>query len=220
MSISRFTYKLYSYVYSDLILKLLSLLHMPDELGESMREVRTKYGFRLTGGYDLVVPTMIEEPSFYLKTLYLGVTEDYDEDKAEAKVRQLADEWKSALPEDKHKEFEEILDVGRRFFRIRDERGLQTDLSGIGLCRRGLLEAGRRLVDQGVILEADHLWKVRFVLFYHLDDLSASFDLSLSLFDCPCKPHVLTEVCLSLFIFINRYNAHLPVLPQRPRPCL
>jgi len=130
---------------------------MPDELGESMREVRTKYGTRLTGGYDLVVPTMIEEPSFYLKTLYLGVTEDYDEDKAEAKVRELADEWKSALPEDKHEEFEEILDVGRRFFRIRDERGLQTDLSGIGLCRRGLLEAGRRLVDQGVILESDHL---------------------------------------------------------------
>lgn len=103
------------------------LLHMPDEIGETMREVRTKYGYRLTGGYDLVVPTMIEEPSFFLSTLYLGTYEDYDMNKAEEKVRALADEWKSALPSEKHDEFEEILDVGRRFFRMRDERGLQTD---------------------------------------------------------------------------------------------
>ena len=30
-------------------------------------------------------------------------------------------------------------------------------VSGIGLCRRGILEAGRRLAEQGVILEAHHL---------------------------------------------------------------
>jgi pyruvate,water dikinase len=134
------------------------LLHMPDELGETMREVRIKYGWRLAGGYDLVVPAMIETPDFFLSTIYLGTQEDPDlVEKSERKVRKLADEWKSALPEDKHDAFEEILDVGQRFFRLRDERGLQTDLSGIGLCRRGILEAGRRLKDQGVIMEAQHL---------------------------------------------------------------
>jgi phosphohistidine swiveling domain-containing protein len=134
------------------------LLHMPNELGEVMRDVRLKYGWRLAGGYDLVVPALIETPDFYLKTIYLGSQEDpLLAEKSEEKVRKLADEWKAAIPEDKREEFEEILDVGQRFFRMRDERGLATDLTGIGLCRRGILEAGRRLADQGVILKAHHL---------------------------------------------------------------
>lgn len=35
------------------------LLHMPDELGEVMREVRLKYGWRLVGGYDLTMPVSL-----------------------------------------------------------------------------------------------------------------------------------------------------------------
>jgi hypothetical protein len=134
------------------------LFHMPNELGDAMRKVKIKYGWRLAGGYDLVSPAIIETPDFFLKTLYMGTQEDPNLAKeGEARVRKLADEWKATLPEEKHAEFEEILDVGRRFFRMRDERGLATDLSGVGLCRRGILEGGRRLVDQGVIYRAEHL---------------------------------------------------------------
>jgi len=134
------------------------LLHLPNRLGQVLREVVLKYGWRLAGGYDLIVPCMIESPHFFLKTILQGVEEGPDVTvEAEARVRKLADEWKSALPEDKHEEFEEILDVGRRFFRLRDERGLCTDLTGVGLCRRGILEGGRRLAEQGIIYETDHL---------------------------------------------------------------
>ena len=134
------------------------LLHLPDRLGQVMREVALKYGWRLAGGYDLIVPCMIESPHFFLRSILQGVEEGPDAAKeASARVRKLADEWKSTLPADKHEEFEEILDVGRRFFRIRDERGLCTDLSGVGLCRRGILEAGRRLAEQGIIYEPEHL---------------------------------------------------------------
>lgn len=134
------------------------LMHMPGELGNVMREVKLKYGWRLAGGYDLIVPAMIETPDFFLKTLLMGTQEDPQlAEKAEIKVRALADAWKAALPEENHEEFEEILDQGVRFFRMRDERGLATDLSGIGLCRRGIMEAGRRLKDQGVLFEPQHL---------------------------------------------------------------
>jgi hypothetical protein len=134
------------------------LMHWPDELGDVMRKVRIKYGWRLAGGYDLVVPAMIETPDFFLKTLYLGTQEDPELWlKGTAKVQKLADEWKSALAEEKHAEFEEILSVGRKFFRMRDERGLATDLSGVGLCRRGIMEGGRRLEDQGIIIRAEHI---------------------------------------------------------------
>jgi len=106
----------------------------------------------------LVVPALIESPNFFLKTILQGVEEDEDAAEiGEERVLATVAQWKSALPSEKHAEFEEILDVGRRFFRIRDERGLATDLSGVGLCRRGILEAGRRLVDQGVINMPEHL---------------------------------------------------------------
>lgn len=134
------------------------LLHLPDRLGTVMREVVLKYGWRLAGGYDLIVPCLIESPYFFLNSILQGVKEGPDAAaQGEARARELADELKSKLPEDKHEEFEEILDVGRRFFRLRDERGLCTDLSGVGLCRRGILEGGRRLAEQGIIYEAEHL---------------------------------------------------------------
>lgn len=109
-------------------------------------------------GYDLIAPCLIESPYFFLSTILQGVKEGPDAAaEGEARARKLADEWKSKLPQDKHDAFEEILDVGRRFFRLRDERGLCTDLSGVGLCRRGILEGGRRLAEQGIIYEPEHL---------------------------------------------------------------
>jgi pyruvate,water dikinase len=101
---------------------------------------------------------LIESPNFFLKTILQGAEEEVDAtEESEERVEKLAAEWRDALPEDKKESFDEILDMGRRFFRIRDERGLCTDLSGVGLCRRGILEAGRRLKAAGVVNEAEHL---------------------------------------------------------------
>ena len=117
------------------------LLHMPGELGELLRQVAIEYGWKLAGGYDLVVEAIIENPNFFLKTILQGVEEERDlAEESEERVAALSAEWREALPPEKHDEFDEILSVGRRFFRIRDERGLCTDLSGVGLCRRGILE--------------------------------------------------------------------------------
>ena len=69
----------------------------------------------------MIVPCLIESPYFFLNTILQGVKEGPDAaSQGEARARELADELKSKLPEDKHEEFEEILDVGRRFFRLRD----------------------------------------------------------------------------------------------------
>ncbi len=134
------------------------LLHLPGELGEVLRAVAIDYGWKLAGGYDLVVPAMIETPNFFLKTILQGVEETDDPaEESERRVLALAAKWREELPEEKRAEFDEILDMGRRFFRIRDERGLATDLSGVGLCRRGILEAGRRLTDSGIINAPEHL---------------------------------------------------------------
>lgn len=106
----------------------------------------------------MITPALIESPSFFLQTLYQGVKIGSEAVKeTEKRVQARIDEWRASVPQDKHEEFDEILDVGRRFFRLRDERGLYTDLAGVGLCRRGILEGGRRLEELGVINQADHL---------------------------------------------------------------
>lgn len=134
------------------------LMHLPDRLGVVIRDVWLQYGWRLAGGYDLVVPTLCESPHFFLKTLLQGAEEGEDVAvDANKRLEKLIAEWKGNLPAEKHEEFDEILQVGRKFIRMRDERGLCTDLSGVGLCRRGILEGGRRLADQGIIYQAEHL---------------------------------------------------------------
>ena len=51
---------------------------------------------------------------------------------------------------------------------------------------------------------------------WSLGDLTTSFELSLPLFDCLCKPHVLTEVTI-IFLHLHKLcNAHLPDIQQMP----
>lgn len=134
------------------------LLHLPGELGEVLRQVVVEYGWTLAGGYDLVTEAVIENPNFFLKTILQGVEEEKDlAEESDKRFEASSAEWREALPEDKREEYDEILSVGRRFFRIRDERGLCTDLSGVGLCRRGILEGGRRLASANIINKKEHL---------------------------------------------------------------
>lgn len=134
------------------------LLHMPGELGEVMRKVALHYGWRIAGGYDIVVPALIESPHFFLTTILQGVNEAEElAKKSEEKMKRLAKEWRDALPPEKREEFDHVLSLGIQFSRMRDARGLSTDLEGVGLCRRGLLEAGRRLEEKGVIHKRQHI---------------------------------------------------------------
>jgi len=62
-----------------------------------------------------------------------------------------------ARPEERRSEFEELLDEARTMYRIRDERGVFSDIWASGLMRRAALAAGRRLAAEGRIEEAEHL---------------------------------------------------------------
>jgi len=52
-------------------------------------------------------------------------------------------------------EFDGLLGEARLMYRLRDERGVYNDLWGTALARRALLEAGRRLVANGVLPDAE-----------------------------------------------------------------
>ena len=59
------------------------------------------------------------------------------------------------VPSEQRSSFDALLDEARTVNRLRDERGLYADCWAIGIARRALLEAGRRLVARGKLKEAD-----------------------------------------------------------------
>jgi phosphohistidine swiveling domain-containing protein len=58
---------------------------------------------------------------------------------------------RAQVPEAPRPEFDALLEEARFIHRLRDERGMYNDAWGVGLARRALLEAGRRLKDRGVL---------------------------------------------------------------------
>ena len=64
------------------------------------------------------------------------------------------DALRAKVPAARRTEFDELLEEARFIHRLRDERGIYNDSWGSGLARRAMLEAGRRLVERGVLPEA------------------------------------------------------------------
>jgi pyruvate,water dikinase len=59
-------------------------------------------------------------------------------------------------------EFDEALSEARTMSRIRDERGVFNDLWAVGLARRAILAAGRRLQKAGALTDPEHLVEASF----------------------------------------------------------
>ena len=53
--------------------------------------------------------------------------------------------------------FDELLGEARVTYRLRDERGTYADLWSIGIMRRAILSAGRRVAARGRLIDPAHL---------------------------------------------------------------
>lgn len=65
-------------------------------------------------------------------------------------------ELRERVPVEHRDEFDDRLAEVRLMYRLRDERGVYSDGWGVGLARRALLEAGRRLAARGLVLDPEH----------------------------------------------------------------
>jgi hypothetical protein len=80
----------------------------------------------------------------------------------EAKSSQVSDveqrigEVRAKVPEAHRAEFDELLGEARLMYRLRDERGVFSDIWASGLMRRAPLVGGKRLAARGRIHEAAH----------------------------------------------------------------
>jgi pyruvate,water dikinase len=125
------------------------------ELGAAARAWLDMVSHRLQNGLDFCERTNLETPEILVTTLRRAL------DGGAAAKRPSApadgDGIRDQVPAANRPQFDELLTEARLVYRLRDERGLYSDIWAAGILRRSLLEAGRRLVAAGRLEAADLL---------------------------------------------------------------
>jgi pyruvate,water dikinase len=124
------------------------------DAGQAMNAYLDLVGWRLLDGFDISNPCALELPDVLLRAIRIAA-EGRDDESAgvEAQIAEVRDK----VPEERRGEFDELLEEARTMYRLRDERGVFSDIWASGLMRRAVLAAGRRLAANGRINEAEHL---------------------------------------------------------------
>ncbi len=116
-----------------------------------LQEFLDEIGYRVVTGYDIGDKCALEMPEMLLRTMF-GASGVSDRDADFAKRR---DALRAKVPEASRGQFDELLEEARFIYRLRDERGIYNDTWATGLARRAVLEAGRRLVANGLLPDAE-----------------------------------------------------------------
>lgn len=123
--------------------------------------------FRLLEGFDISNPTIGERPEAIVGRLQSAL--DIDADEALRRSDATAAELRAAVPEEHREAFDDLLGEARLVYRLRDERGIYSEIAAIGLLRLALLELGRRLEQRGRLGTATDILEVG------TDELTALF---------------------------------------------
>jgi pyruvate,water dikinase len=128
-------------------------------------------GYRLLDGFDISGRYALELPDALLRAIRVSVAgagEDATASEVEARVAGAGEdetasevearvaEVRGKVPEEHREEFDGMLDEARLMYRIRDERGVFSDIWASGIMRRAAIAAGRRVAGQGRIHDPEH----------------------------------------------------------------
>ncbi len=139
---------------SDAPRALAELTALPEPVGPQARAYLDIVRHRSVG-YDVCDKNCGEMPELLLR----AIRSSLDSKSVEQALAQRAEReqaLRARVPEQHRAQFDELLGEARLVNRLRDERGVYSDGWGTGLARRGVLEAGRRLVQRGVLADAEH----------------------------------------------------------------
>jgi len=124
------------------------------EAGPAVSAYLDLVGWRLLDGFDISGPCALELPDVLLRAIRVAADGRGDE---AANVEELTAGVRAKVPEEHRGEFDELLGEARLMYRLRDERGVFSDIWASGLMRRAVLAAGRRLAAAGRLREPEHL---------------------------------------------------------------
>jgi pyruvate,water dikinase len=116
------------------------------EAGAAVSGYLDLVGNRLIDGFDIAEPTAIEMPDALLRAMRVAVSGSAQ---AASDVDARIAEVRSLVPAAHRDAFDELLGEARLTYRLRDERGVYSDIWAAGLMRRAALSAGRRVAGHG-----------------------------------------------------------------------
>jgi pyruvate,water dikinase len=124
------------------------------EAGAAVSGYLDLIGHRLIDGFDIAEPTALELPDALLKAIRIAVS---GEAQAASDVDSRIAEVRAKVPAAHQAEFDELLGEARLMYRLRDERGVYSDIWASGLMRRAALAAGQRVSKKGGIATPQHM---------------------------------------------------------------
>jgi len=134
------------------VLEALRALRGP--AGAAMNGYLDLVGNRLLDGFDISEPSALELPGALLRSIRTAVAGGEGEaSDVEARIADV----RSKVPAEHQEEFDGLLVEARLLYRLRDERGVYSDIWASGIMRRAVLAGGRRLAAAGRIHEPLHL---------------------------------------------------------------
>ena len=133
---------------------LARLRSLGGEAGAAVSGYLDLVGHRLVDGFDIAEPSALELPDALLRAIRIAVSGPAQPD-SDA-VARTAD-VRARVPAEHQAEFDELLGEARLTYRLRDERGVYSDIWAAGLMRRAALAAGRRGASRGRIASPAHM---------------------------------------------------------------
>jgi pyruvate,water dikinase len=110
-------------------------------------------GYRLLDGFDISNPYALELPDALLRAIRAAAAETEEESDIDERIAGVRDQ----VPDEHRAEFDGLLGEARLTYRLRDERGIFSDVWASGLMRRAALAAGRRAAGAGRVHEPVHM---------------------------------------------------------------
>jgi phosphohistidine swiveling domain-containing protein len=127
---------------------LSSLRSLGGEAGATVSAYLDLVGHRLIDGFDIAEPSALELPDVLLRAIRVAVSGPVQ---AASDVETHIAEVRARVPAAHQAEFDELLGEALLTYRLRDERGVYSDIWASGLMRRAALAAGRRVASRGRI---------------------------------------------------------------------
>src|SRR5213596_3279689 len=129
---------------------LASLRSLGGEAGAAISGYLDLVGNRLVDGFDIAEPTAFELPDALVRAMRIAVS---GETQAASDLDARIAEVRAQVPAAHQAEFDELLGEARLLYRLRDERGVYSDIWASGIMRRAALAGGRRATANGRIAD-------------------------------------------------------------------
>jgi pyruvate,water dikinase len=133
-----------------------SLRALDNEVGGALNEYLDLVGYRLLDGFDISGRYALELPDALLRAIRSSMSEAGAEGSVDSDVEALTAAIRDQVPAEHQAQFDELLGEARLMYRLRDERGVFSDIWASGIMRRAVVAAGQRLADKGRINDAEH----------------------------------------------------------------